>query len=199
MLVSGGYVVSNDLVRYTGARERPYNDREQHGLHACYRLYPCSDGWIFVSAFRQGECVRLVEAVGRKDLVGHPIFDAAGNVVDDVALANELTELFASASSASWLATLHAADVAATAVGQVPLEVFFREAGYLTPAEHPDYPPYWKLPLKWSYSASQAQDAPTCGLGEHTDRILHELEYSDDEIRELHAVGRVRSWVVPSV
>ena len=46
MLTSSGYVHSNDLVGYPGRPERLIPDQHQQGLHALYRLYRCSDGWI---------------------------------------------------------------------------------------------------------------------------------------------------------
>ena len=47
MLCSAGFVHSNNLVAYDGAPARLAVDGGQHGLHALYRLYPCSEGMAF--------------------------------------------------------------------------------------------------------------------------------------------------------
>ena len=47
-----------------GRPEHLIPDQHQQGLHALYRLYRCSDGWIFVAAVQEKEWARLRNFTG---------------------------------------------------------------------------------------------------------------------------------------
>jgi crotonobetainyl-CoA:carnitine CoA-transferase CaiB-like acyl-CoA transferase len=48
MLCSNAYVVSDDFFNFEG--NEPTARHDENGVNALYRLYPASDGWVFLAA-----------------------------------------------------------------------------------------------------------------------------------------------------
>ncbi|MBN8975433.1 MAG: CoA transferase [Rhizobiales bacterium] len=76
--------------------------------------YRTSDGWLMVTLVTEAQYVRLCSALSREDLAKEPRY-ANFSLRSDCAeeLAAELRKVFATDTTDSWLARLHAADIIA--------------------------------------------------------------------------------------
>jgi crotonobetainyl-CoA:carnitine CoA-transferase CaiB-like acyl-CoA transferase len=188
MLASNGYVHSNDLVLYAGVAERLVPDHAQHGLHACYRLYECADGWLFLAAVRDDEWACLARALDKHEWLEDPRFaDADARLRNDDDLARECAAILASASAADWERRLTAAGVPSAAAPAGTFEEFLADEGLLRPEEHASFGSYWRLPAKVRFSESGNRLARASAVGEHTRAILEELGYTTAERAALEA------------
>jgi crotonobetainyl-CoA:carnitine CoA-transferase CaiB-like acyl-CoA transferase len=193
MLSSAAYVHSNDLVRWEDAPAWRLPDKAQHGMSATYRLYRCSDGWVFLSAWRDRDFARLAAALGRTDWAERAdLMTRTGRLEADAELAAALTEFFAGRLVGKVLGDLSLPRSVLTAVSDDPLETWFEEHDLLAPMDHPEYGPYWQPLGKFSFDGRSAPPAPTCSLGEHTASVLGELGYTDSAIADLVQEGVIR-------
>jgi crotonobetainyl-CoA:carnitine CoA-transferase CaiB-like acyl-CoA transferase len=190
MLCSTGYIHSADMVAYEGAPARPIADAGQHGLAARYRLYRCADGWVFVAAPHDDHWEPLLDAVGLDGLRRDRRFATpeARRGHDDE-LADALATALAAQPAAHWVAGGRAAGVAIAPVHPEPFDRWLIASGLLRPAEHPAYPPYWRLPPKVAFSGAAPRLGAAAACGEHSRHLLRELGRSDAEIDALIAAG----------
>ena len=192
MLSSAAYVHSNDLVLGPDRGQRTVVDHGQHGFGACYRLYRCHRGWVFLSAWRDRDFRRFAQALGRTDWLDDPATATrAGREAAAGHLADQLAKIFAERDAAAWCASLDLPANLLVEVSNVPLERWFEQQDLLLPMDHPEFGPYWQPPTKMSFGQDHGGGAPTCSLGEHTVGILAELGYTDRQIAELRAAGAV--------
>jgi crotonobetainyl-CoA:carnitine CoA-transferase CaiB-like acyl-CoA transferase len=183
MISSAGYVHSDDLVLYDGRPPSRRPDKGQHGLHALYRLYECSDGWLFVAAWRDNEWAALARTLGHPEWLDDARFmSASARTAHDAELVAAISDALIAHDVDEWEALLVAADVAAVRVSDVPLETWFEREGLLLPEDHPVFGPFWRAPVKIEMSENPPRLAPVCGLGEHSRAILEELGYDRDAI-----------------
>jgi crotonobetainyl-CoA:carnitine CoA-transferase CaiB-like acyl-CoA transferase len=193
MLSSAAFVHSNDLVRWKDAPTWRLPDKGQHGMSATYRLYRCSDGWVFVSAWRDRDFRRLAAALGRTDWIDRPdLATRAGRETADAELAAALEQFFAAQLVGKVLGDLALPASVVTTVSDAPLETWFEDHDLLAPMDHPEYGPYWQPMGKFSFDGRSTPPAATCSLGEHTARVLGELGYEDAAVAELAGEGVIR-------
>ena len=115
---------------------------------------------------------------------------------DSGALADALTERFATRPADEWERVLTSHGVACVAVSSEPLDgILFSELGaslgVVVETTHPtigDYPRCAPM-VSFSRSGGVAGPAPLCG--QHTDAVLAELGYARARIDELRAAGVV--------
>ena len=192
MLTSGGYVHSNDLTFYEGVPARALPDGDQLGLNARHRLYRCSSGWIFISAVREADWVRLAKVLGHPEWLDHPKYaDVVRTGRGDDELASACASIFAQDRSTQWERRLEGAGVPVAAVDDGTVEVFMHREGLLEPDEHQAFGEYWRLPPRLRFSRARSGVGRPCGAGEHTDALLAELGYRPDTRAELVASGVV--------
>jgi crotonobetainyl-CoA:carnitine CoA-transferase CaiB-like acyl-CoA transferase len=175
-------------------------DPDLYGTGARYRLYEASDGWIFLAAPQADEWNALCRALALYvDLVSDPRFadeDARGQ--HDAALAAVLSDVFRRRTGAAWEPDLTAADVGCVEVSPMEPELTLmagalgQEAGYVVDAVHPTFDEHPRVApaVRFSRSSTQALGGVLCG--QHTDAILGELGYDEEQIGELrrsNAVG----------
>jgi crotonobetainyl-CoA:carnitine CoA-transferase CaiB-like acyl-CoA transferase len=199
MLASSAYAVSDDAVEYVGRAEGPAADLELHGFGALYRLYPASDGWVFLAAPAAHEWEALTAALAEHiDLAGDARF-ATQEVRErhDAELADALTGVFAKRSAADWEKHLTVHDVACVVAETKPAEAvlmsdeFGRAGQYVVDVDHPLFETIPRLAPLVRFSRSATTAKPGCLLGQHTDAVLAELGYDADRIRTLHEQGIV--------
>jgi crotonobetainyl-CoA:carnitine CoA-transferase CaiB-like acyl-CoA transferase len=187
--------------RNTGYQGRPPLSRvddEFRGLGPLYRMYRAADGWVFLAAPAAAEWPALAAA-----LSGCPRLDDArfaspeGRAEHADALAEALTEIFATRAKDDWEAELTARDVGCVAVAQQNAEWRmqddeFYQAGYAVDAVSPIFDSHRRpAPLvRFSRSATKADAG--CRLGQHTDALLRELGYDDERIAGLRKRDVVR-------
>ena len=142
------------------------------GRHASYNVYRTRDGQhLALGALEAKFWAAFCEAVGRPDLVGRHHTGEA----DQTALIDEVRALFASRTSAEWLAHFEAHDVCLTPVNQ-PADalrdrhVQARGAVLDIPGGRAIRPPFVRHmpPL-----------GPPPAVGEHTEEVIEELRNED--------------------
>ena len=202
MLGANAYANANDFFWHMGKASRRLPDPDGYGLHALYRLYPTHSGWVFLACPFEHEWRALCQTIGRPDLLDDPRYVIEeSRAVHDSTLAGELARVFATKEPLEWEKLLTAADVACVRAEDRGMYYFYnedahvQENGFITEVETPRLGKFWRYSplLKFSHTGSKA--GPGIEKGQHTQAILHELGYSEDEIRDLKEQGVV-DWEV---
>ncbi len=176
-------------------------DRGQPGNAAFYSApadtYRTKDGWIVVQTIGGEMFARWAGLVGREDLIGDPRFGDDLLRADHRATITEAMNVWLSSrSTAEALAELQAARVPAGPVLELAevLEDPQVEARELL--RYVDYPGAGK-PVPLANTAVRLSATPggirhrAPLLGEHTDEVLREIGYSDEQIAGLRAAAVV--------
>jgi crotonobetainyl-CoA:carnitine CoA-transferase CaiB-like acyl-CoA transferase len=179
----------------------PALDRRQQGnagFHAAPGdTFRTRDGWIAVSVVGSEMFTRWARLVGRHDLLADPRF------ADDLSRANHretITEAMnfwlASRTTAQAIAELESARIPAGPVldlAQVLEDPQVKARELLKCVDYPGAP----RPVPLADTAVRLSATPggirhrAPALGEHTDEVLAELGYSEEEIQELRAAEAV--------
>jgi crotonobetainyl-CoA:carnitine CoA-transferase CaiB-like acyl-CoA transferase len=163
-------------------------DAGQHGLSPLYRLYECSDGWLFLAAVEP----RHIAALG--DVIG----DAGVAPDDQDKLAAVLEARFRERSAADWFAALDGAGI--------PVEVV--DEGFARDLfDDPEWRARRLVSETWAAGVGRFEDPGLlvnlsatpggiargpCLCGQHSREILLELGYHDADVDALVAAGVVR-------
>ena len=203
LLWANAYANADDFFDYAGKPPRAIPDAEGHGPHALYRLYRASRGWVFLACLFDHEWQALCQALGRHDLREDSRFATASQrAANDDALADELQRIFATRDALDWERDLTAADVACVQAEDRGMFHFFQEDphalenGCTTPVSSPRLGEYWRYSPLLRFSRTPGKAGPGILKGQHTQVILRELGYSQDQINDLRARGVV-DWEEP--
>jgi crotonobetainyl-CoA:carnitine CoA-transferase CaiB-like acyl-CoA transferase len=168
-------------------------DPPQTGVSALERLYETADGWLLLAVVREQEFDALGKALGI-DLRSDPRFATpAGRRDNDYELAQVISSALASGSTATWLARLQNAGVAAVEPAGYNNVNFMRDpanaaTGRVAACAGPDGHTVRELALLLRVSETPTvahRLAP--GRGEHTGQILAWAGYGAEEIAELRS------------
>lgn len=167
------------------------------GAYACKPAGPNDFCFIYTSrALEAGnrQWTRLLQAIGREDLVGDPRFDSPQNRVTHGADVDAALEEFTCRHhKREVMEKLGAAQVPVGAVfdtWELTNDVSLRERGTMVTFEHPQRGeitmPGW--PVRMSRSAVPVTTSPL--LGEHSEQVYAELlDFGPDELAALRADG----------
>lgn len=160
-------------------------------------VYQTSDGWIIVPTIGNQMFRRWARAIGREELIDDP------RLGDDISRGNN-ADVINEAMSAWCAERTREQAIAELEAGRVPCGPCYSLEEVLSDPhvnsrnllEQIEYPggakpiPIASPPVRLSESTAGAcRRAPT--LGEHTDEVLAEIGFSDQEIVELRSAGAV--------
>ena len=162
------------------------------GAYPCYRVYPAADGWLTVGALEPQFWAALCRALGRDDLLDDGF--AVGERRDEV--VRELEALFATRTRAEWMTELDGLDVCVGPVNDFSEafddeQVRHREMVVAGEIEGVGEWTHVGNPIRLSSSPGRVDRLPPPRLGEHTDELLKEAGFADDDIEELRASGAI--------
>jgi crotonobetainyl-CoA:carnitine CoA-transferase CaiB-like acyl-CoA transferase len=203
MLGANGYANVNDFFWHEGKAPRQLPDPEGYGLNALYRLYRARKGWVFLACPFEEEWRALCQAIGRHDLFEDPRFATSeAREENDAALAEQLEQVFAAREPLEWEKLLTDADVACVHAEDRGMYWFYdedphvRENGFLTEVESARLGKFWRYSPLLSFSHTAGRAGPGPLKGEHTQAILQELGYDEEEARDFKERG-IADWEEP--
>jgi crotonobetainyl-CoA:carnitine CoA-transferase CaiB-like acyl-CoA transferase len=197
-LLNAAVVLSSAwFTKYDGQPVRPLADKEQYGLDPFHRLYRLSDGWVYVVARSEAERRALCAVAGQDDDA-----NTKGRHPNETPFAAAMAEAFAGRSLADTLAALKQAGVPCMEAQRPDSEFFLDDPhsqanDMIMTRQHPTG---GELRIAWNYirfgNTADADGRPTPLLGEHTNDVLREVGYGDDEIEALHENGVVKTEAI---
>src|ERR1700722_2295572 len=168
-----------------------------HPLNAPYQAFPASDGWITVGAANQENWLRLLDALEAPQLGNDPRFaNNAGRMQNLSELVETLTPLFKRRTVGDWLRRLEKSGVPAGPVLDIAQmhadpQAIAREMIVETTHATAGKVKAIGLPIKFSETPGGVRRAAPV-FGQHTQEVLRELGYSDEEIDRFVSLGAVQ-------
>jgi formyl-CoA transferase len=140
--------------------------------------------------------LRLCQAIERTDLLEAPEFKGGENRAKNRAALNAaLNQALKGKTSAQWVEVLNAAGVPCGPIYTADQVFADPQVKHLQAAAEVDHPRLGRFrvvnqAVKLSRTAAKVV-APTPEVGQHTDEILRELQYSEAQIRQMREKGIV--------
>lgn len=184
MFGANAYANWDDFLDYPGKPERPPVDTQGYGMNPLYRLYQCSEGWVFVAAISEKERSALESALN---------VSATAEDIED-----QLAAIFVRKDAASWEAELGNSGFGCVeASAMSPPEFFLNDEHVkaerlLVPAIHPDWGEYLRLGPMVEFDP-EATYPGASAAGDSTVSLLQELGYGESRISELLEDRTVRA------
>lgn len=154
-----------------------------------------ADGWVCILPYSDKNWQDFFDICGRDDLAQDPRFATINSRTVHVdALYGELDEIIRTRSTEEWMKLCDAASIPAVPVVElehIEDDPHFAAVGLLEVTEHPTEGTYRVVrdPIRFA--------AGTAGLwrhsahpGEHTDEVLREVGYTDEQIAAVEDAGR---------
>ncbi|TKT74802.1 CoA transferase [Aquamicrobium sp. LC103] len=168
------------------------------------RPFRTADGHVCALVYTDDHWRRFLEAIGQPDLMQtDPRFASFGARMEHVAhVYGWLTELFATRSSAEWIALLDETDIPVMAMHSfetVLEDPHLAEVGFFQRVEHPSEGEIVTManPVRMSATPVETRRlAPR--MGEHTVEVLRELGADEDRISTLLERGIVAAAAQPA-
>jgi len=196
LLQSGIALLDFQAARYLMKAEVPPQVGNDHPTSMPTSAYTTADGYINVAASGEGMWQRLCEAIGREDLLQMPEYKGLEKRAANRDRLNAvLNEALKTESSDHWVEKLNSAGVPCGpiyTVDQVFADPQVKHLQAAAPVEHATLGRFEVVnqAVKLSRTgASMASAAPE--IGQHTEEILRELDYSDGAIRAMREQGVV--------
>jgi crotonobetainyl-CoA:carnitine CoA-transferase CaiB-like acyl-CoA transferase len=159
------------------------------------QLYPTKDGWIFLMCNKEKFWRALAELVDRPEWVTDPDFGTfAARLRNRPRVNQAIEDVISTRTTAEWIA-LFAGKVPASPVYDVAQALdngFAHERGRIVDFIHPVHGPIKGIASPVSAPGITLPAAAAPALGEDTDELLSELDYSAERIAWLRAQNVVR-------
>lgn len=173
--------------RYTMSGEVPGQVGNDHPTSMPTSAYATADGHINVAAAGQKMWHIVCESVGRLDLENHPDYNTAeGRAKNRAVLNAELNRCFATKTSAEWIEILNKGGVPTGPIYSMDQVFADPQVKYMQVKADVTHPRLGKLglisqPVRLSRTPARLVTA-TPERGQHTEEVLREAGYQDDEI-----------------
>lgn len=161
------------------------------------RPYRTSDGYLCVLVYNSGQWTRFFAAIGRSEMMDDPRFATHASRASHIeAIYNLLAEILKTRSTEAWMELLEKADIPVAPMNHIDdllTDPHLTSSGFFVEEEHPTEGGMvaMRTPTGWSDSKPDAP-SPAPRHGEHTEQVLRELGYADDEIAEMERSGAVK-------
>jgi crotonobetainyl-CoA:carnitine CoA-transferase CaiB-like acyl-CoA transferase len=197
LLDSSAAILANVASNYLIGGVEPRRMGNAHFNIAPYEVFRARDRWLTLGALNQRQWENLCTVADRREIIDDPLFTSnQDRVKNREALAKVLNEAFAAKDAKEWIEELHGVGIPSGVINSIE-DVFnhpqAQERDLKIEIEHPtagvlSFPGF---PYKFSATPAQAHRPPPL-LGEHTEEVLVELlEYSPQEVQQLHDEGVV--------
>jgi crotonobetainyl-CoA:carnitine CoA-transferase CaiB-like acyl-CoA transferase len=199
MLQANAWANADEAYDYSGRPPCVVPDEQCCGLNALYRLYPASEGWVFLACVFDREWEAFCIAANQQHLLVDSRFArATARTEHDGELTSEIGKVFATRPAHEWEQLLTAAGVACvradsevgTFLEQHPQALANR---MVVEVDSPRFGKYLRHGAIIDFSEAPGRLDHGSFAGEHTVRVMRELGYTDAQITELHS-RRVIHW-----
>mmetsp|Transcript_99649 Transcript_99649/g.302583 ORF Transcript_99649/g.302583 Transcript_99649/m.302583 type:complete len:549 (-) Transcript_99649:143-1789(-) len=188
-------LLQNQGMNYLAKKQRQARVGNNHPNVVPYQVMPSSDGHFILTASNDEQFERFCKVAGAEELVQDEMFSTMkARVVNRVPVTEKLNSLTRQRTTAWWLEELEKSGVGCAPILH-PDEVFadpqVQARGMCIEMEMPGFKQPVSLigsPMKFSRTEVNYRMPPP-RLGEHTDEVLLEADYSQAEIAQLRAKG----------
>jgi crotonobetainyl-CoA:carnitine CoA-transferase CaiB-like acyl-CoA transferase len=196
-LVDAGVALSVwEATEFFSGRGVPAALGSAHRMNAPYQAIRCADGYITIGAANERLFRRLCDVLGHPEWAAMPEFaDNASRVRNRAALAELIESVLRDRPCAHWLALFEANDFPCGPINDyaaVFADPQVQARGMVVNVDHPTLGTVQALgsPIKMSATPPDpSRRAPL--LGEHTDEVLLQAGFSQDEIDRLRTDGAI--------
>jgi crotonobetainyl-CoA:carnitine CoA-transferase CaiB-like acyl-CoA transferase len=196
MMATNSYANADDFISYAGKPDRAWPDHDLYGLSATYRLYQAKEGWVFLALVQEKELAAFANAIGQHNLWSDARFATpAARKEHDAELAEALGEILSQRTADEWEALLAPQGIGCVRADTALPGDFWaddphvRENGFAPSMPHARYGEVLRWGTQQTFERTPLAPRAACLAGDHTDAILSELGYSEEEVTRLRAEG----------
>jgi len=188
------FMLDFQAARWLVDREVPKQAGNNHPTSIPTGVFQTADGYINIAVSGQAIWLRFLEAIGRLELGDDPAFaTGAERSKNRDALNAKLQAILREQTSAHWIDSLNAAGVPCgpiNTIDQVFADPQVRHVGLAQPVRSHERGDTELVgqPIVMSRTNSRIRTPPPL-MGEHSEEILGELGYDQEQIAELRAAG----------
>ncbi len=188
--------LANQAQNYFATGRSPVRRGNAHPNIVPYETFATADGAIAIAVGSERQWPRFAAAIGSPELTVDSRFTTnGGRVAHRAALRPLIAARLATASTASWLERLAAADVPCGPINDLEAALStpqVRARGIVVDVEHPVLGTIRQVAPPFTLAATPASvRTPPPLLGEQADEILRELGYDAADVAALRAAGTI--------